>query len=63
MEKSSRPKSFLFILIPYAGFFLQWIVDIFSIIVWIICTVKAYLGEKFKLPVTGELAEKYYKQG
>jgi uncharacterized membrane protein len=29
-----------------------------SLIMWIICMIKAYQGEKFKVPVIGDLAEK-----
>ena len=29
-----------------------------SLIMWIMCMIKAYQGEKFKVPVVGDLAEK-----
>lgn len=43
----------------FAGALLVSIIQIISIIVWIVCMVKAYKGEKFKLPIVGDLAEKY----
>lgn len=32
-----------------------------AFVVWIVCMVKAYQGQRFKLPVTGDLAENYSK--
>jgi uncharacterized membrane protein len=37
------------------GAMLAWIA---SLIVWLICMVKAYLGEVWKLPIAGEIAER-----
>lgn len=34
---------------------LTWIL---SLIVWLICMIKAYLGETWKLPVAGDIAER-----
>ena len=42
--------------------FIPWvniIVGLLALILWIILMVKAYQGEKFKLPVIGDLAEKW----
>jgi uncharacterized membrane protein len=33
----------------------MWVIDI---ILWIILMIKAYQGEKFKLPIIGDIAEK-----
>jgi uncharacterized membrane protein len=30
-----------------------------SVVLWIILMVKAYQGERFKLPIAGDLAEQY----
>jgi len=38
---------------------LSWLIWVFGLILWIILMVKAYQGTKFKLPVTGDLAEKW----
>jgi len=43
--------------IPGLGLLLAPIVTIGSFILWIILMVKAYNGEKFKLPVVGDIAE------
>ena len=41
---------------------LFWIIDIIAwvlgIVLWIVLMVKAYQGEKFKLPIAGDIAEK-----
>jgi uncharacterized membrane protein len=44
--------------IPY-GWTISWIISIGSLILWIICMVKAYQRQKFKLPIAGDMAEKY----
>jgi uncharacterized membrane protein len=48
-------------IIPLFGVFLAGIIGLISIIAWIVCMVKAYQGEWFKLPVAGDLAEKKVK--
>jgi len=35
-----------------------WLLAAFAFILWIILMLKAYAGEKFKLPVSGDIAEK-----
>lgn len=42
--------------------FLGWIVDLVLFVCWIICLVKAYGGEKWKVPVLGNFAEKFANQ-
>jgi uncharacterized membrane protein len=44
--------------IPFIGFlvFLIWIVEL---ILWIVLIIKSYQGEKFKLPVVGDMAESW----
>jgi len=42
--------------------FLWWIsgiVWLLAVILWIVLMIKAYQGEKFKLPIVGDIAEKY----
>jgi uncharacterized membrane protein len=49
-------------LIPYIGILfviLTSLVGLFAFVMWIILMVKAYQGERFKLPIAGDLAEKY----
>jgi uncharacterized membrane protein len=38
--------------------YLSWIVWLLGVIAWIILMLKAYQGEKFKLPIVGDIAEK-----
>lgn len=44
--------------IPVIGWALIPIVYILELILWIVLMVKSYQGEKFKLPVAGDMAEK-----
>jgi uncharacterized membrane protein len=45
--------------IPIIGWVIAWLISVLAIVLWIILMVKAYQGEKFKLPWAGNLAEKY----
>lgn len=50
--------------IPFIGIIfalINWVVGIIAIITWIVCMVKAYQGEKYKLPIVGDLAESNIK--
>jgi len=44
--------------IPVIGLILLPLVGIASLVIWIILMIKAYQGEKFKLPIVGDIAEK-----
>jgi uncharacterized membrane protein len=48
-------------IIPFFGVFLAGIIGLITIIAWLVCMIKAYQGEWFKLPVAGELVEKKIK--
>jgi uncharacterized membrane protein len=41
-----------------AGLILLDTLNLLSLVLWIVCIVKAYQGVKFKLPVAGGIAEK-----
>jgi len=41
-----------------AIWFLSWIFGILTFILWLVLIIKAYQGEKFKLPIVGDIAEK-----
>ncbi len=41
--------------------YLSWIIYAITAILWIIFVIKAYQGEKFKLPIIGDIAEKQVK--
>ncbi len=44
--------------IPIVGWILNIIIGVVAFILWIILMYKAYQGEKYKLPVAGNIAEK-----
>jgi uncharacterized membrane protein len=37
---------------------LSWLLWILILILWLVLMIKAYQGEKFKLPIVGDIAEK-----
>lgn len=52
----------VFYWIPYVGILFMVVASLISIaafVLWIILMVKAYQGERYKLPVAGDMAEKY----
>jgi len=49
---------FILFWIPFIGWVLGWILWAFGFVLWIVLMLKAYQGEKFKLPVAGDFAEK-----
>lgn len=38
---------------------LYWLVIVVAVVLWIVLMVKAYQGERYKLPIAGDLAEKH----
>lgn len=44
--------------IPFIGWMIAILIWPLNLILWILLMVKAYQGEKFKLPVIGDFAEK-----
>lgn len=44
--------------IPFIGWGLTPLLSLLGLVAWIVCMVKTYQGEKFKLPVVGDIAEK-----
>ena len=45
--------------IPFLGWAIAWVLWVLAIVLWIVLMIKAYQGAKFKLPVIGDLAEKW----
>ena len=45
--------------IPFVGTVLAWIVSMVGVVFWIVLMIKAYQGNKYKLPWAGDLAEKW----
>ena len=37
---------------------LSWLIGLITFLLWLILMFKAYQGEKFKLPIVGDIAEK-----
>ena len=48
----------LLCLVPVVGWILSPIVTVVGFVLWLVLIYKAYQGEKFKLPVVGDFAEK-----
>jgi uncharacterized membrane protein len=48
----------VFTLIPIIGLLFLFLLLLGAVITWIVLMIKAYGGERFKLPVIGDLAEK-----
>ena len=44
--------------IPIIGWILSPLISIIMFVLWVILMIKAYQGEKFKLPIAGDIAEK-----
>ncbi len=45
--------------IPFIWITLSWLIWLAFFALWILLMIKAYQGEKFKLPLIGDMAEKY----
>ncbi|GIN70681.1 hypothetical protein J14TS2_11560 [Bacillus sp. J14TS2] len=46
-------------IIPFIGWLLVLLVNGIALAIWIVCMVKAYQKQTFKLPVIGDLADQY----
>lgn len=42
----------------WMGFWILRLVDLVCFVLWIVCMVKAYQGERFRVPIAADLAEK-----
>lgn len=45
-------------MIPILGWILMLFLPLGLFVVWVLCAVKAYQNQKFKLPILGDFAEK-----
>jgi uncharacterized membrane protein len=52
----------LLVLIPIVGWMLSPFVALLTFALWLVSMLKAYQGEKFHLPIAGEIAEKQLKK-
>jgi uncharacterized membrane protein len=50
---------FIVFRIPFIGYAFGWVFWAFGIVLWIVLMIKAYQGEKYKLPVSGDFAERH----
>lgn len=50
--------SFISFIIPFLGL-LSLLISLLTLILWLVLIIKAFQGEKFKLPVVGDMAESY----
>lgn len=48
-------------LVPFIGWLLSALISPIAFVLWIVCMYKAYQGERFKLPIVGDIAEKQMK--
>ena len=51
----------VFSYIPILGWIITWLVGVLSFILWLLLMVKAYQGQRYKLPWAGDIAEKQVK--
>jgi uncharacterized membrane protein len=47
--------------IPIIGWVVAWLLSVAGFILWIILMIKAYQGQRFKLPIAGNIAENQSK--
>jgi len=53
---------FILSLIPVLGWIIMALLGLAFFVLWILLMVKAYQGQKWKLPVIGDMAEKWSSQ-
>ena len=49
----------ILLFIPFIGWAISGLIGLLMFILWLILMLKAYQGEKFKLPIVGDIAEKH----
>jgi len=54
--------SFAILIIPFLGALLSFLIGIVSVVLWVVLMVKAYQGERYKLPVIGDFVEQQLGQ-
>ena len=45
--------------IPVVGYVLAWLLGVLAFVLWIILMVRAYQGAEYKLPWSGDVAERW----
>ena len=51
--------SWVLAIIPFLGWVISMLINILMLALWIILMIKSYKGERYKLPVIGDIAEKW----
>ena len=49
--------SFAILILPFLGVLLSFLIGVLCVVLWIVLMVKAYKGERYKLPVVGDFVE------
>ena len=49
----------ILLFIPFIGWAISGLMGLLVFILWLVLMFKAYQGEKFKLPIVGDIAEKH----
>jgi len=52
----------VFVAIPFIGWMVSSLINLLILVLWIVLMIKAYQGEKFKIPIAGEIAENQIKK-
>ena len=50
--------SFVVLILPLLGILLSFVVGVASFVLWVVMMIKAYKGERYKLPIVGDFVEK-----
>jgi len=45
-------------LVPF-GWIIGWVVVLLMVVLWLVLMIKAFQNERFKLPLVGDLADRY----
>lgn len=48
---------FVLMFIPFLGVLLSFLIGVLCVVLWVVLMVKAYKGERYKLPVVGDFVE------
>lgn len=55
------PLQILYWIASWFFFFFSWLIGIVIFILWIVLIIKVFQGEKFKVPIAGDIAENQVK--
>ncbi len=49
----------ILLFVPFVGWAISGLMGLLVFVLWLVLMFKAYQGEKFKLPIVGDIAEKH----